>query len=273
MSQIKNEKELSCAESQDSQASADTNKDSFHVCQPENKEEKDSDTYNQVLEKLNITPEGKDIQEKLISAENKNENYEVLQKNQENFQFKKEAENLISQDLQKIETLMKFGLINSWQGQNLKNQVLKKAFDLVLQNEKIKQNSAPEFKKDEVFSNFEKDNPNFFMPEGRKEVLDYLKSDAVIIGKDDIKKISDMIEKIEKSAIERYLKKETHEKVLQNSNELAKQKLNANAQNSNFQDKNLTRTFTREQIGKMSSAEFNKYEPLIMEQLKKGLIK
>jgi hypothetical protein len=48
--------------------------------------------------------------------------------------------------------------------------------------------------------------------------------------------------------------------------------LTANAQNKGFQDKNFSRTFTREQIGKMSGAEFAKYEPLIMEHLKKGLI-
>ncbi|HNW26659.1 MAG TPA: hypothetical protein PLG15_00125 [Candidatus Gastranaerophilaceae bacterium] len=270
MSQTENEKESSCAESQNLQAKPAEKE--IKSSQAEGKEQKDSDTYNQVLEKLEIKPENKDIQEKSAPVETRREDTDFY-KNQENLHIQKEVENVIAQDFQKIESLMKFGLINSWQGQNLKNQIIKKAFDLVLQNEKIKQNPSPAFKKDEVFSDFETNNPNFFQPEGRKEVLDYLKSDAVIIGKDDLKKISDMIENIEKTAIERYLQKDSYEKNLQNSNELAKQKLTANAQNSNFQDKNLSRTFTREQIGKMSSAEFTKYEPLIMEQLKKGLIK
>lgn len=273
MSQTENKKELSYAESQDLNASSEEQTEKLPVCPAENKEEKNSDTLNQVLEKLDIKPEGKDIQEKSAPVDNKQESGIDFHENQETFQIQKKVENIISQDFQKIESLMKFGLINSWQGQNLKNQVLKKAFDLVSQNEMIKQNSAPVFKKDEVFNDFEGKNPDFFKPESRKEVWDYLKSDALMIGKDDLKKISDMIENIEKSAIERYLQKETYEKTLQDSNKLAKQKLTANAQNSGFSDKNLARTFTREQIGKMNSAEFTKYESLIMEQLKKGLIK
>ncbi len=270
MSQTENKKESSCAESQDLQAKADE-KD-IKSSSEESKEQQNSDTLNQVLEKLDIKPENKDIQEKSAPVETKKEDTDFC-RNQENFRIQKEVENVIAQDFQKIESLMKFGLINSWQGQNLKNQVLKKAFDLVSQKEMIKPNSTPELKKDEVFKHFEQKNPDFFKSESRKEVWNYLKSDAVIVGKDDLKKISDMIENIEKAAIERYLQKETHEKTLQNSNELAKQKLTANAQNTNFADKNLTRTFTREQIGKMNGAEFTKYEPLIMEQLKKGLIK
>jgi hypothetical protein len=172
---------------------------------------------------------------------------------------------------------MQLGLINSVQGQNLKQQVLKKAFDNVVQNELPQQNSPSasqngSFDKTVVFDEFHKENPDFFNSNGRKEVLDYLKSDDVIIGKDELKKISSMVENLEKIAIERYLKKEAYQKNLNNSNEVAKQKLTANAQNKGFQDKNFSRTFTREQIGKMSGAEFAKYEPLIMEHLKKGLI-
>ena len=81
-----------------------------------------------------------------------------------------------------------------------------------------------------------------------------------------------MIEKLENGAIERYLKQSAHEKTLNSENEIAKQRLRANAQNSNFDDVK-TRVFTREQIGKMSGAEFAKYEKAIMEQLRKGLIK
>ena len=63
-----------------------------------------------------------------------------------------------------------------------------------------------------------------------------------------------------------------HEKTLNSENETAKQRLRANAQNSVCDGlKNLV--FTREQIGKMSGAEFAKHERAIMDQLKKGLIK
>lgn len=50
-----------------------------------------------------------------------------------------------------------------------------------------------------------------------------------------------------------------------------KQKLRAKAQNSNKNEAN-TRIFTREQIGRMSGAEFAKNERMIMDQLRKGLI-
>ena len=64
----------------------------------------------------------------------------------------------------------------------------------------------------------------------------------------------------------------SHEKSLNDENEIAKKRLRANAQNSTFDD-NKNRVFTREQIGKMSGAEFARNEKAIMEQLKKGLIR
>ena len=82
-----------------------------------------------------------------------------------------------------------------------------------------------------------------------------------------------MIEKLEQSAIERYLKQQAHEKNLSDENEIAKRKLTANAQNNSSFSFNKNGIFTREQIGRMSGAEFTKNEPLIMEQLRKGLIK
>ena len=94
----------------------------------------------------------------------------------------------------------------------------------------------------------------------------------MVLGKDELSKISDIIRTVEKAAIDRYLQKVSHEKTLRDSNETAKQRLTANAQKSGFNG-NFLRTFTREQIGKMSSAEFVKYESAIMEQLKKGLIR
>lgn len=233
----------------------------------------------QVLEKLaqnpNVQPSAQDIQGQSTQAAVENSQ---LTQSSDNSQTKTVVENIIKQDFLKIESLMKLGAINSLQGQNLKKQVLQKAFDVIVQNEKAKQNlppannAAPQ-SKDEAFSEFDRENPNFFSTDGRKEVLDYLKSENVSVGKDDIKKISQMVESIEQNAISRYLKQSTYEKNLVDSNELAKQRLTANAQNSSFQDKNLSRSFTREQIGNMSSAEFTKYEPMIMEQLKKGLIR
>ena len=89
---------------------------------------------------------------------------------------------------------------------------------------------------------------------------------------DELSKIAKIVEQVEKSAIDRYIKKAAHEQSLEKSNTEAKQRLQANAQKSKSDGKNL-QPFTREQIGKMTSAEFLKHESLIMDQLKKGLIK
>ena len=240
----------------------------------------DQELYKEVLEKLDITPREKDLQEKT----------KLEKKIDENSHAKVEIEKAIAGDFSKIQQLMQAGLINSAQGQNLKKQVLKKAFDKLVQTEKIKRSLSPaanlnqansqsnpnpinnSAERNQVFEEFSKRNPDFFTPHGRKEVLDYLKSDNVIVGKDDLSKISGIIRTVEKAAIDRYLKKVAHEKTLRDSNEVAKQRLTANAQKSSSSG-NLLRTFTREQIGKMSSAEFTKYESSIMEQLKKGQIR
>lgn len=215
--------------------------------------------YNEVLEKLDIQKKdnNQDIQE--------TQNESVLNQ-------KKQVEGLITQDFLKIQKFVNAGLINSEEGQNLKKQVLKKAFDMLVQSEKKKRAELLSTTKNNVFDEFSKSNPDFFNSDGRKEVLAYLKSSDANVGKDELNKISEIIRIVEKTAIDRYLNKVNHEKTLRDSNEAAKQRLTANAQKTNF-NSNLTRTFTREQIGKMSSAEFAKYESTIMEQLKKGRIK
>ena len=68
-----------------------------------------------------------------------------------------------------------------------------------------------------------------------------------------------------------YLKQAEFEAKLRKTNDVAKSRLNANAQNA--KDTFKPTVFTREQIGKMSGAEFTKNEKLIMEQLRQGLIR
>ena len=114
--------------------------------------------------------------------------------------------------------------------------------------------------------------PEFFNRDGRVDVFDYLQNSNAAFDEDELSKISALVEKIENSAIERYVKEKNHEKTLNSENEAAKQKLRAYAQNSAY-DGNNNLVFTREQIGKMSGAEFAKYERMIMDQLRKGLIK
>lgn len=291
-------KDSSCADSQELQTSetetkSEEKKDEQIQSQSLNNEKKivedgsfeaitkpseiDQDLYKEILEKLDIAKK-EDTQEKSLQPKPMQE-----KSYQEKSLDKIQVEKTISQDFDKIQKLVNSGLINSAQGQDLKKQVLKKAFDKLVQTEKIKRNfpmakaeqqmMIPQANKNKVFEEFNKSNPDFFKSDGRKEVLNYLESDEITLGKDELSKISNIIRSVEKAAIDRYLKKMSHEKTLRDSNEIAKQRLTANAQKSAYCDKNLSRTFTREQIGKMSSAEFTKYEPFIMEQLKKGLIK
>lgn len=240
----------------------------------------DKDLHDEILEKLDIKPKAQtqDIQEKPKQEQKPESNDNDL----ERVKVKTQVQQAISQDFAKIQKLMESGLINSAQGQNLKKQVLKKAFDMLVQTEKAKrglvqmpeQNKQVEVPvgKNAVFEEFGKSNPDFFTSDGRKEVLNYLKSDNVVLGADELNKISGIIRTVEKAAIDRYLQNAAHEKTLRESNESAKQRLTANAQKSGLSG-NLSRTFTREQIGKMSANEFTKYESQIMEQLKKGMIK
>lgn len=253
--------------------------------------ETEKELYNEVLEKLDIIKNKQKIQESDMhesfeQEKLKQESYPNTIKDFGESQVETQIKTAISQDFGKIQELVKAGLINSIQGQNLKNQVLKKAFDKLVQTEKIKralvsasQNNGlinttanQETDKNKIFEEFSKSNPDFFSSDGRKEVLNYLKSGNVNLGKDELGKISNIIRTVEKAAIDRYLQKVAHEKTLKNSNESAKQRLTANAQKSGSSG-NFSKTFTREQIGKMSSAEFTKYEPAIMEQLKKGHIR
>lgn len=237
----------------------------------------DQELYDEVLEKFDIKKREKnqDIQDKELQKKNVSENYQKLDK----VQNAKQIEKVISQDIGKIQKLVNAGLINSAQGQNLKKLVLKNAFDKLVQAEKNKtktksRNVLPNKSQNtnSVLEEFSSNNPDFFKVNGRKNVLDYLKAGNVQVGKDEINKISNIVREVEKAAIDRYLQKVSHEKILRDSNQVAKQRLTANAQKTGF-NVNLSRPFTREQIGKMSSAEFTKYEPIIMEQLKKGFIK
>lgn len=182
---------------------------------------------------------------------------------------------IVAQDIQKIQNLVQSGVINPLQGQNLMNQVMNKAYEMMVQQNGTMQPSSPAegapFNLNQVLAEFHKDSPNFFEDMTRSEVVNYLKDSKVNFDKDELSKISKLVEAIENGAIDKYLKKDAHEKNLNNLNEAAKQKLTANAQTSGYSDKNKG-IFTREQIGKMSGAEFAKYEKAIMEQLRKGQI-
>ena len=197
---------------------------------------------------------------------------------QTNVQFN-DAENvkqMAVNDINMISNLVETGVMTQEQGQNLMNYVTKKAFEKYIASQssetpnKISALASTITEQEQKTQNMPM--PDFFNKDGRLDVYDYLKNSEIEFDNGEISKISDLVEKIENSAIERYLKEKEHEKALNNENEFAKQRLSANAQNTSSDGlKNLV--FTREQIGKMSGAEFAKHERAIMDQLKKGLIK
>lgn len=195
-----------------------------------------------------------------------------------NVQFN-DAENvkqMAVNDINMISNLVETGVMTQEQGQNLMNYVTKKAFEKYIASQssetpnKISALASTITEQEQKTQNMPM--PDFFNKDGRLDVYDYLKNSEIEFDDGEISKISDLVEKIENSAIERYLKEKEHEKALNNENEFAKQRLRANAQNTSSDGlKNLV--FTREQIGKMSGTEFAKHERAIMDQLKKGLIK
>ena len=197
-------------------------------------------------------------QETTSQAEQQAEKQEIQSKFEDKLGLNSEKttqKSLIPEEFKKnlnnLQIVLNSGLINPLQGQNLLNHIIQEALKMNVQN--TQEDLTTQISdKNTVFEEFAK-------------TLTQLNAD-------ELSKISKIVEVVEASAIERYLQKVAHEQNLEKANLQAKQKLQANAQNTKSECKNFS-PFTREQIGKMTSAEYLKNEPLIMEQLKKGLIK
>jgi hypothetical protein len=204
---------------------------------------------------------------------NEQENISSQADNQDSMSEKQEQiKQLAVQEIKKIENYVQTGQLTPEQGHNLVKFVTKKAFEKytklgqLAEEQTDAQNVEPSVEQKTI------ETPDFFKKDGRIDVFDYLMNVDANFDDDEISKISSLVEKIEKSAIDRFLKVQEHEKTLKNENETAKQKLRANAQNS-ASGGTTNMVYTRDQIGKMSGAEFAKHERAIMEQLRKGLIK
>ena len=165
------------------------------------------------------------------------------------------------------------------QGQILLVQLARKAhqinnFKNSLQSGGVVQNSQVPaeqfFNSTTPIDMFNQERPGFFDGEGRVDVLNYIK--GLDMDKDEIVRIAQLVEKLENSAVDKYLKKSAYEKTLNDENAAAKSKLTSYAQNTSS-DGNMVRAFTREDIGNMSGDEFTQNEKAIFEQLRQGLIK
>lgn len=182
-----------------------------------------------------------------------------------------QLEQAIATDTLRLQTMLQQGVITKQQGQYLMAQLAKRANEInMCKNSVPFPNQAQTQNQMSPLETFTKQNPEFFNVGGRNAVLDYIKN--YNLDKDEISQVAKIVEQLENSAINSYLKKSAHEKSLNDENSAAKSKLNAYAQNSTG-NSNMNRIFTREDIGKMTSEEFTKNEKLIMDQVKQGLIK
>lgn len=182
-----------------------------------------------------------------------------------------QLEQAIATDTLRLQTMLQQGVITKQQGQYLMAQLAKRANEInMCKNSVPFPNQAQTQNQMSPLETFTEQNPEFFNVGGRNAVLDYIKN--YNLDKDEISQVAKIVEQLENSAINSYLKKSAHEKSLNDENSAAKSKLNAYAQNSTG-NSNMNRIFTREDIGKMTSEEFTKNEKLIMDQVKQGLIK
>ncbi len=156
-----------------------------------------------------------------------------------------------ARDIFNVRKLINAGLVAPAQAQGLVQQIIQKAYDAANPG-----SAAAEYDEE------------FFRCEGRCDVLDYLKKSN--LGKDEIGHVTALINKVEQAAVANYLKKQERDKALNSQNEAAKRRMRVSAQKPGA---GINMAFTREQIGKMSCAEFAKHERSIMEQLRKGLIR
>lgn len=188
-----------------------------------------------------------------------------------------QMEQKIGAEVQNINNLMSQGMLSQQQGHYLLAQLCVQAQSINALKSAHRQNQmpvqnvpVPAVPVQNSMDLFNQERPGFFDAEGRGDVLDYIK--GLDMDKDEIVKIAQLVEGLENSAVDKYLKKTEYEKSLNDENLRAKSKLTSYAQNASSDNK-MTKVFTREEIGRMSGEEFAKNEKLIMEQVKQGLIK
>ena len=189
-----------------------------------------------------------------------------------------QMEQAIGADVQNVKELVQKNVITEQQGQYLLTQLAEKARQINSYKNSVQSKAnAPAQMPAQVpaaeenpMDAFNKVRPGFFDEDGRGDLRSYL--DGYPMDKDEMLRIAGLVENLENSAVNRYLKKSAYDKSLNDENEIAKRKLTAYAQNSPTNSIN-NRVFTREEIGKMSGDEFARNEKLIMDQLKQGLLK
>ena len=170
------------------------------------------------------------------------------------------AGNDLTGNLDNLKTLIQNGVIPLEQGQNYAINLMRNYFQPTIQdsNPNLKSQTSP------VQSTVSSENTNISSSINREN------SQNISGNREDT--LFALINSIAEQAINKYRQQIEHDKFLNTQNENSKRRLTSNAQNVVTETKS-SRTFTREEIGKMSTKEFLDNEAAIMEQLRKGQIK
>lgn len=179
---------------------------------------------------------------------------------------------VVAEDFRKIDRLTAMGRINAAQGANLKQGILQKAFGSVNMQGASSPNASADIMGDS-FSEFEKSNPGFFSNEARKPLKEYIQQAFDSVSPQELIKIADLVKLIEDAAVKSFEKSKKIDESARLTNNEAKKRLASAVLSASKSHGAHGRTFTREEIGKMTPDEFSKYESEIMQQLREGKIK
>lgn len=143
--------------------------------------------------------------------------------------------------------------------------------------ESIKQNMTASFNS-KAFQTYQADDAapfDFSQSEflkARQCLLNYLQNAGVELNKADLKNIESVVLELEKNALARGGNGQNPLDKLNMDNEIAKERLITGSMRGSGVQKAPEKLFSRDEIAKMSTAEFIKNEPMINYQLQNGLL-
>jgi len=170
--------------------------------------------------------------------------------------------------LKYVDALVLAGIIDETTGKSMKQQITA--------NFPTKTRSNTPFQATGVSSNpasaFDFSQSEFL--KARNCLLKYLQNLDIQLSEADLKEIESVVLELEKAAITASLDKNGQEALmaLKNTNEIAKERLITGPIAPNGLQNAPQKVFSRDEIAKMSTAEFIKNEPIINYQLQNGLL-
>jgi len=171
--------------------------------------------------------------------------------------MQKNADDMFTDNLNNLRTLIQNGIIPVEQGQNYVMNLIKNTFQIPL----APQTDAPTQMQAPVLQPaMQTQNPQV---NARQSILDYFQNTGV--NQEDMNTLSGYLTNYANEAVNKY-------KQQLSQNENAKQRLYSNAQNTTS-DTKIDRVYSAQEIGKMTTEEFLRNEDAIMDQLRKGKIR